>query len=134
MLTRVLLLTLGWVSIVLGVIGIFLPVLPTTPFILLAAWCFSRSSQRFHHWLRHHKHFGLIVRTWEDGKGISRKIRTRALVLLWVSLVSSSLIMGRLWVAIVLLLTGSAVTLYMMSLPVVEEVPMSDPVNDRDAD
>lgn len=67
----------GWSFIALGVVGIFLPVLPTTPFILLAAWCFSKGSERLHHWLLTHPRFGPMVRDWEE----SRVIRLRAKLL-----------------------------------------------------
>lgn len=120
MFKRYFLIGLGWFSVVMGVIGIFLPVLPTTPFILLAAWCFSRSSDRFHDWLRNHKRLGFIVRSWEDGRGLPRHIRNRVLVLLWVSLISTSLIIGQLWVAVGLLLLGMGVSWYLLSLPILE--------------
>ena len=59
------LIVLGWVFVALGVIGVALPVLPTTPFMLLALWCFARSSQRFHDWLFHHRVFGPPLQKWE---------------------------------------------------------------------
>ena len=118
MVKRFFLISVGWLSIVLGLIGIFLPILPTTPFILLAAWCFARSSDKFHHWLRNHPRLGLIVRSWEDGKGVPQHVRNRVLVLLWISLTSSSLIIGEVWAALMLFAIGSAVTWYLLSLPV----------------
>ena len=121
MVKRYFLMAVGWLSIVLGVVGIFLPILPTTPFILLAAWCFARSSDRFHQWLRNHPRLGLIVRSWEDGQGLPRKVRNRVLILLWFSLLSSSLIIGRIWAAATLLCIGSCVTWYLMSLPLLED-------------
>ncbi len=120
MLKRYTLISVGWISIVLGVVGIFLPIMPTTPFILLAAWCFARSSPRFHRWLRNHRHLGHIVRSWEDDNGLPRKARNRILMLLWFSLACSSLIIGIWWVALVFLLGGVAVTIYMLRMPVIE--------------
>ncbi|MGH1370928.1 MAG: YbaN family protein [Cellvibrionaceae bacterium] len=120
MLKRYLLIAIGWLSIVLGVVGIFLPILPTTPFILLAAWCFARSSERFHQKLRNHPKLGLIVRSWEDGKGVPRKVRNRVVLLLWFSLISSSLLIGRLWAAATFLVIGSCVTFYLFSLPILD--------------
>lgn len=56
---------LGWISLGLGVLGIFLPLLPTTPFVLLAAFLFSKGSERMHRWLREHPSFGRYIRDWE---------------------------------------------------------------------
>ena len=75
--------SLAWISLALGVLGIFLPLLPTTPFILVAAYGFSKSSERFHQWLLNHKVFGRLVRDWES----SGVIRLNAKILATVSIV-----------------------------------------------
>lgn len=72
----------GWLSLLLGVFGIFLPLLPTTPFVLLSACCFSKSSERFHGWLLQHRFFGPIILDWQS-QGVIRlrvKITTTFLV------------------------------------------------------
>ncbi|WP_374078727.1 YbaN family protein [Bdellovibrio bacteriovorus] len=84
----------GWVFLLLGVIGVFLPLLPTTPFLLLTAFCFSRSSERWHKWLINQPHLGPFILDWQR-HGV---IRTRAKVLatvLMVPLVSISLASGK---------------------------------------
>ncbi|MEX2473182.1 MAG: YbaN family protein [Gemmatimonadota bacterium] len=67
----------GWLALALAVVGAFLPVIPTTPLVLVAAWCFSKGSERLHDWLLENRRFGPIVRDWER----HRVIRTRAKVL-----------------------------------------------------
>lgn len=116
---RYCLIGLGWTSIVLGVAGIFLPILPTTPFILLAAWSFSRSSERFHRWLLNHRRLGPIVRAWQSGEGIPYKVRNRVLILLWLSLIATSLIVAELWLVPVFVLIGGSTTIYLMRQPVI---------------
>lgn len=115
-----LLLALGWLSVTLGVVGIFLPIMPTTPFILLAAWCFARTSPRFHQWLRNHKHLGLIVRSWEDGNGIPLKVRNRVLFLLWFSLTFSTLLLQSWQIGLVFLAVGIGVTIYLLRQPILD--------------
>ncbi len=104
---------LGWLSIVVGVLGIFLPLLPTTPFILLAAWCFARSSERFHQWLLNHPRLGPIVKAWQSGEGLPRKVRNRTLLVMWVSLLATALLMMNVWVLPYLLLVGIGTTVYL---------------------
>lgn len=71
---------LGFISLGLGIIGIFLPVVPTTPFVLLAAACFARSSERWHQWLLNNPTFGPMVRRWETDRCISLRTKTVALL------------------------------------------------------
>ncbi|ABC31111.1 uncharacterized protein conserved in bacteria [Hahella chejuensis KCTC 2396] len=118
---HILLVVVGWTSVVLGVIGIVLPLLPTTPFILLAAACFARSSPKFHHWLVSHRHLGPIVKNFESGRGVTRKVRARALICLWVGLSISMVVVGKLWSLIMLSGIGACTTLYLCRLPTYEE-------------
>lgn len=80
---KTLFLSLGFLSLFLGVLGIFLPVLPTTPFALLAAYFFSKSSKKLHDWLLRQKHLGPLIQNWED-HGV---IRPRAKILATVTMV-----------------------------------------------
>ncbi|QAR33946.1 DUF454 domain-containing protein [Geovibrio thiophilus] len=114
---KIILIILGFMSLFLGIIGVFLPVMPTTPFILLAAACFARSSEKFHKMLLNNRYFGNIVRNYENGLGISRRIKIRALTLLWFSLIFSSAISGSLIVFLVLTAAGTGVSWYILSLP-----------------
>lgn len=118
---RLLLLMLGWLSIGLGVLGVFLPLLPTTVFILLAAYCFSRSSERFHNWLLEHRYFGDILQTYQSGLGIPRNIRRRILCLLWLSMAVSMWVVGQWWAVALLSVIGLGVSGYLLHLPTLED-------------
>lgn len=69
----------GWAFVAVGAVGLFLPVLPTTPFLLLAAWAFSRSSRRFHEWLLDHRLFGPPVRRWQRERVIPARVKAFAI-------------------------------------------------------
>ncbi len=81
----------GWISLILGIIGIFLPLLPTTPFVLLSAYCFSKSSPRLHHWLIHQPRLGPMIQNWEQQGSISQNAKVTATILM-VGLFSLSLL------------------------------------------
>lgn len=80
---RKLYLVLGMVALAIGFAGVFLPLVPTTPLVLLAAWFFSRSSPRFHRWLRDHRRFGRILRDWENGQVIRPGAKAASVVLMF---------------------------------------------------
>jgi uncharacterized membrane protein YbaN (DUF454 family) len=83
---RILLILAGTVSVGLGILGIFVPVLPTTPFLLLAAVCYARSSQRLYGWLLNNKWFGNYIRSYLERKGIPLKIKALTITLLWITI------------------------------------------------
>lgn len=118
---RIFYIILGWFSLITGIIGIFLPLLPTTPLVLLAAWCFSKSSQRFHHWITHHKYFGPIIRDWQSAEGIPKKSRNRAILFMWAGMSISMIIVARFWATIGLIVIGLAVTVHLMRMPIRSE-------------
>lgn len=119
---KILIASLGWLCVVLGVIGIFLPLLPTTPFLLLAAWLFTHSSERFHRWLSEHPKLGPIISVWKNGEGLDKSIRTRILICMWASMLLSALIIGKLWAVIMLTCIGAGVTAYICRLPIKSSV------------
>ncbi len=116
-----LLVTAGILSLVLGVIGAFLPLLPTVPLVLLSAYCFARSSERLHSWLVSNRHFGPIIRNFETGRGISKPIRIRAVVMLWISLGFSCWLVNREILCVMLAMIGLGTTIYLYRLPTYEE-------------
>ncbi len=86
MITRPFYYALGWISLILGLIGAFLPVLPTTPFIILASLCFSKSSKRMHIWLTSIPLFGDAIIDWEKNKVIKPKAKALALTMIWLTM------------------------------------------------
>ena len=111
---RYALLAIGWLSVLLGVIGIFVPVLPTTPFLLLAAACFVRSSRRFYLWLVHHKHLGPWIRDYLEGNGIPLKGKVYAIGLMWASIGLSCYLVPMPWARAFMLTSAVLVTLYIL--------------------
>ncbi len=75
---KITILLLGHLFLVLGIIGAFLPVMPTTPFLLLAAYCYSKSSDKLHNWILNHKYFGPSIRNWHEHGMISKKAKALA--------------------------------------------------------
>jgi uncharacterized protein len=114
---RVLYLVAGSLSLGLGVLGIPLPLLPTTPFLLLSAWLFARSSERFYLWLINHRYFGTTIRNYRDKGGVKARVKTGAIALLWVTISISAIWAVQLWwVRGVLLVIAIGVTWHIASL------------------
>jgi hypothetical protein len=107
----------GTVFLGLGIIGIFLPLLPTTPFILLAASCYARSSKRLYDWLLNNRWFGNYVRNYREGKGIPRRVKILSVSFLWIVIGYSVLfVVNTFSIRIVLFLIAVGVTIHILSI------------------
>jgi len=111
---RYALLAIGWLSVALGVLGIFLPVLPTTPFLLLAAACFMRSSKRFYLWLVNHRQLGPWIVDYLEGQGIPLKGKIYAIGLMWLSISLSCYLVPLFWARAFMLTSAVLVSLYIL--------------------
>ncbi len=116
-LVRVLLLSAGTVSVALGVVGIFLPILPTTPFLLLAAACYVRSSNKFYTWLVSHPVLSKYILAYLDGQGIPRKAKYYTLLVMWLTMSISAFIVPLWQVSVLLLCIALSVSAYIWRLP-----------------
>jgi uncharacterized membrane protein YbaN (DUF454 family) len=112
------LIIIGTFSVGLGFLGVFLPLLPTTPFLLLAAACYGRSSQRFNNWLLSNRLFGEYIRNWKEGKGIPLKTKFLSVLLIVLSISHSVLfVVPLLVIKVFLVLIGAGISLYIISRP-----------------
>lgn len=109
------LLTFGWLCVALGALGIFLPLLPTTPFLLLAAFFFARSSERFYIWLNNNRIFGDYIRRYREGRGIALKHKVMALALLWATIgYTAWFVVQPWWGKVLLFAVAVGVTLHLI--------------------
>ena len=117
-LKRQLLITAGTLSLAVGIIGIAVPVLPTTPFLLLAAGCYLRSSPRFYNWLMTNRLFGAYIRNYIEGRGIPVKVKLFIIILLWAAIGVSIWLTANLIVTVILLIIAAGVTLHIIFIRV----------------
>ena len=109
---------IGTIFLVIGAIGVVIPVLPTTPFLLLAAACYVRGSDRLHHWMINNRIFGEFIRNYREGKGITFRNKLLTIALLWVSISFSALfIIERPMIKALLFLIAIAVSAHILLLP-----------------
>jgi len=117
-LKRQLLIIAGTLSLAVGIVGIAVPVLPTTPFLLLAAGCYLRSSQRFYNWLMANRLFGAYIRNYIEGRGIPIKLKLFIIALLWTTIGISIWLVANLIVTVILLIVAAGVTLHIIFIRV----------------
>ena len=122
---RVVYLLLGWLFVALAVLGVFLPLLPTTPFVLLASSCFLKSSPRARQWLVNSRLFGPFLRDWEEHHGVRRPVKILAFVVV-LAVIALSLFRDLHWAVRTLI-----VVLGSVGLAVVWRLPTIDPSQPR---
>lgn len=105
----------------LGVVGVFLPGLPTTVFILMAAWAAARSSPKLHEWLWYHPLFGIMLRDWANGGRVGRRSKWNATILMTVCAVILFWTSSKLWVAIMATSFMACVLIWLWLRPEPEE-------------
>ena len=107
---------LGLISLGLGIVGAFLPLLPTVPFVLLSAFLFARSSDRLHNWLITHKIFGQLIRDYHEERGITIQGKVAAISMMWISnIISIAFIINNiLWLQILMSIVTLSVTIYIL--------------------
>lgn len=101
----------------LGILGIFLPLLPTTPFLLLAAACYIRSSEKLYNWLMNNKWIGRYIKNYLEGKGIPLKTKVLSIFALWITIGYSVFFVVNIFsVRIILILIATGVTIHLLSI------------------
>ena len=116
-LKRNILIIAGFICVGLGILGMFLPVLPTTPFLLLAAAAFAKSSDRAYHWLMTNKWFGSYISNYREGKGIPLHVKITSITFLWLTILTSAIFfIDNLYIKILLIVIAIGVTTHIVSV------------------
>lgn len=116
------LIALGWFFVAMGIIGIFVPIWPTTIFFILAAWCFAKSSEKFYNWLINHPRFGKFIRNYREHRGMPLKAKIIAVTMVVVAIGLSVIFFTQtIWVRILLVGIALGVSGYILSLNTIRQ-------------
>jgi hypothetical protein len=127
-LVRGVLIIAGTIFVGLGILGIVLPLLPTTPFLLLALACYTRSSQRLYNWILNNKLFGDYIENYIKRKGIPLKIKMVSISLLWTTiLISAIFFVHFFFIRIMLILIAVAVTIHILKIQTLDTIKKDEP-------
>lgn len=123
---KVVLIIVGTISLAIGIVGIFLPILPTTPFLLLSAACYAAGSEKFYVWLINNRIFGNYIRNYREGKGIDLKLKILSIASMWIAIGYSAyyvvpFLAGKL--ALIVIVIG--VTAHILTIPTLKSVGIS---------
>ena len=122
---QILLITTGTFFVGVGIVGIFMPILPTTPFFLISAALYARSSKRFYNWLINNKIFGRFIKNYREGKGIPLRLKLVTIILLWITIGCSAIFaIDILWVRIILVIIAVGVTIHIIRIKPVKKLEL----------
>ncbi|MBR5812262.1 MAG: YbaN family protein [Alistipes sp.] len=120
---KIVLTILGLLSLVLGVVGIFLPLLPTTPLLLLSAWCFIRSSTKLYDWLLNHPYLGKYIRNFREHRAIPLRVKVLSVAMVWLTIGYCIFVVvsEHLWAQLLMFALAAAVTWRILSYATLKE-------------
>ena len=121
---KIILITFGWCCVGMAFIGVFVPGIPTTIFLIVALWAFARSSKKFHSWLLNHKRFGPILQNWESHKIVPRNAKILMVILQISAVIIFHYSLQNIYLTVLLIITLIFVARYVLSLP--SELPVNE--------
>jgi uncharacterized membrane protein YbaN (DUF454 family) len=120
---RSIFLSLGVIFLFIGAVGIIVPLLPTTPLVIVAAICFGKSSKKAEKWISENKYFGSYIENYKNKTGVPLEVKIKSIVFLWLMLCISIIFTWKVLIAIILLIVGIAVTLHIYFLKTRNKIP-----------
>jgi len=118
---KLLLIIAGLLAVTLGTIGVFVPLLPTTPFLLIASYCFVRSSKKLHNWLMNHRLFGKYLQNYIKYRAVTKLTKIISISTLWITIIISFVVIDNIYARIVLAIVLICVTTHLGMLKVMEK-------------
>jgi hypothetical protein len=108
---------LGTIFLLIGIIGIFIPILPTTPFLLLTAACYAKGSKKFYNWLINNKWFGEYIKNYTERRGIPLSVKIISIIIFWITIVFSTfIIVSNLFIQIILIIVAIGITIHILTI------------------